>query len=415
MKNGYIRIHCIRLILTALLLLACTPAPAQDAGGIRLTDSTSLSPFVEASLSYDSNVLLLGKGLEQEDFYLDLVGGLSLLRKKEASTLNLRGWYQARRYEEFRLLDDETWQINGEYVGGYIDRAQLILKAKYGVLSDYEFTQSDLAAQFERSRAGDFMMETRTMRYRRILDSYSVGLARESRRFDLSVHGIYSSVDFDTDKATLYDWTEIFLQPRIGLRVSEKTSVTLGGEIGQQDSENDLNTLDFLRVRLGLYLTPSEKTKVDFGAGYQESKVDATSSSGSSLDTEKFHFDGNASWMATSKILLHVFAKNEILPTEAFQRNTKQVDQASVGGTYEITHQFYASLGLTYRRDEYTAPVRGVDDPLEELIGIQARLAFNSQKRNLGIYLKGRYEEFTSNIQTDYDQLRVSIGLNFAF
>lgn len=401
-------------VLMALLLFVWTPASAQDAAGIRLTDSTSLSPFVEANLTYDSNVLLLGEGLEEDDFYLDVVGGLSLLRKKEASTFNLRGWYQARRYEAYSLLDDETWQINGEYVGGYIDRAQVILKAKYGVLSDYEFTQSDLAAQFERSRAGDFMMETRTMRYRRILDSYSAGVARETRWFDLSLHGTYSAVEFDTTKATLYDWTELFIQPRIGLRASEKTSITLSGELGQQDSDNDLDTLDFLRVRLGLYLTPSEKTKVDFGAGYQETKVDATSSSGSSLDSERFHFDGNASWMATSKILLHVFAKNEILPTEAFQRNTKTVDQASIGGTYEITRQLFSSLGLSYRRDEYTAPVNGVD-ALEELIGIQARLAFNSQKQNLRIFLKGRYEEFTSNIQTDYNQLRLSIGLNFAF
>ena len=401
-------------VLMALLLFVWTPASAQDAAGIRLTDSTSLSPFVEANLTYDSNVLLLGEGLEEDDFYLDVVGGLSLLRKKEASTFNLRGWYQARRYEAYSLLDDETWQINGEYVGGYIDRAQVILKAKYGVLSDYEFTQSDLAAQFERSRAGDFMMETRTMRYRRILDSYSAGVARETRWFDLSLHGTYSAVEFDTTKATLYDWREIFIQPRIGLRASEKTSITLSGELGQQDSDNDLDTLDFLRVRLGLYLTPSEKTKVDFGVGYQETKVDATSSSGSSLDSERFHFDGNVTWMATSKILLHVFAKNEILPTEAFQRNTKTVDQASIGGTYEITRQLFSSLGLSYRRDEYTAPVNGVD-ALEELIGIQARLAFNSQKQNLRIFLKGRYEEFTSNIQTDYNQLRLSIGLNFAF
>ncbi len=397
------------------LLPAVRGVYAQDAAGIRLSKSISLSPFVEASLTYDSNVLLLSEGLEQDDFYLDLVGGLSLLRNKEASTFNLRGWYQARRYEQFVLLDDETWQINGEYVGGYIDRAQLILKAKYGILSDYEFTQSDLAAQFERSSAGEFLIETRTMRYRRILDSYTIGLARETRHFDLGLYGTYSSVEFDTDQARLFDWEEFFVQPRVGLRVSEKTSITLGGEIGQQKSENALDTLDFLRWRLGLYLIPSERTKVDFGVGYQETKVDATASDGSNLNTQRIHFDGNASWMATSKILLHVFAKNEILPTEAFQRNTKTVDQASVGGTYEITRQFVASLGLSYRRDTYTAPVRDVENPLEELAGIQARLAFNSQKQNLRLYLKGRYEEFTSNIQTDYTQLRLAIGVNLAF
>ncbi|MBT3296676.1 MAG: outer membrane beta-barrel protein [Verrucomicrobia bacterium] len=396
------------------LMFIGMPGYAQDAPGIRLTESTSISPFVEASYIYDSNVFLLREGLEQDDFYLDIVGGISLLRKTEASALNLRGWYQMRRYQEFDLLNDDTWQVNGEYVGGYIDRAQWVLKLKHGVLSDYEFTQSDLGAQFERSRAGDFMMETRTRRYRRVLDSASVGLARETRHFDLALLLAYAAVTFDTSKATLYNWTETYIQPRIGFRVSEKTSLTLSGEAGQQDSDNELDTLDFLRVRLGTYWTPSEKTKVDVGAGLQKQYLDSRGADDTRLDDASFHFDGNASWVATSKILLHVFGKNEYLPTEAFRQNTKKVDQGSVGGTYELTRQTYLSLGVSYRRDTYTAPINGVD-ALEELAGIQARIVFNSDKQNLRVYLRGRYEEFTSNIQEDYNQLRLTIGASLAF
>ncbi len=403
------------MLASVLLWLAAVHClQAQEASGIRLTESSSLSPFVEGSLTYDSNVLLLREGLERDDFYLDLVGGLSLLRKKEASTLNLRAWFQARRYAYFDLLDDETWQVNGEYVGGYIDRAQIVLKLRHGVLSDYEFTQSDLAAQYERSRAGDFLMENRTRRYRRILNSAAFGVARESRRFDLSAQLGFASVEFDTTRATLYDWHELFVQPRIGFRVSEKTSLTLGGELGLQESDNDLKELEFLRIRIGTYWTPSEKTRLDVGGGYQQQNAKRNAADGSSLDRKGFHFDGNASWAATSKILLHMFAKNEYLPTEAFRRNTKQVDQASVGCTYEISRHFLASLGLSYRRDSYTAPIGGVD-ALEELAGIQARLVFNSDKQNLNIYLRARYEEFTSNIQDDYNQLRLTLGASFAF
>jgi hypothetical protein len=408
----------LRLLRNYILgaLLACTVvgAHAQEAPGIRLTDSTSISPFIDGSCTYDSNVLLLREELEEDDFYFDLVGGLSLLRKKEASTLNLRGWYEMRRYQEFDQLDDETWQGNFEYVGGYIDLAQFILKLQYGTLSDYEFTQSDLAAQYERSRAGDFLMETRTRRYRRKLGSALVGVARETRLFDMSLHASYSSVEFDTTDARLYDWDEIYIQPRIGLRISEKTRLTLAGEVGQQDSESELDTLDFMRVRLGTYWTPSEKTKLDVGAGVQKQKTDAVGADNTSLDTTSFHFDGNASWAATSKLMLQAFGRNEMLPTEAFVVNTKRVDQGSVGCTYELTQLLYASLGVSYRRDTYTAPINGID-VLEELVGIQARLIFSSNKRNLKIYLRGRYEEFTSNLQSDYNQLRVAIGGSIAF
>lgn len=288
MSNGDIHKQGLRVAFV-LLMWAGMSGYAQDAPGIRLTETTSISPFVEASYTYDSNVLLLREGLEQDDLYLDVVGGLSLLRKTEASALNLRGWYQMRRYQEFDLLNDDTWQINGEYVGGYIDRVQWILKLKHGVLSDYEFTQSDLGAQFERSRAGDFMMETRTRRYKRVLDSASVALARETRHFDLSLLAAYAAVDFDTTKATLYSWSEAYIQPRIGFRVSEKTSLTLSGEAGQQDSDNELDTLDFVRARLGTYWTPSEKTKVDVGAGLQKQYLDSRGADDTRLDDATFH------------------------------------------------------------------------------------------------------------------------------
>lgn len=408
----FFNIPCV--ICCTFLAVAVSAARAQTSEGIHLTENISFSPFLEGSYTYDSNVLLLRKGLEQDDFYLDLVGGLSLLRKKEASTLNLRGWYQFREYQEFRLLNDETYQGVLDYVGGNIDRAQVLLKLNYGVLSDYEFTQSDLAAQHERSRASDFLMETRTRRYRRQLSSAVLGVARETRHFDMVLNAAYSSVKFETATIRLYNWEETYIQPKIGLRVSEKTAITLGGEIGQQESDNELDTLDFLRVRLGTYWTPSEKTKLAAGGGIQKQKVDATAADGTSLNTESFHFDGSASWAATTRILLQAFAKNEYLPTEAFTRNTKKVDQASVGCTYEMTDQFYGSLGLSYRRDTYTAPINGID-ALETLAGIQVRLVFNSDRKNLRVYLRGRYEEFESNIQDDYNQLRLTIGASIAF
>ena len=398
---------CLSMVLC--LFLAPRVCLGDEARGIKLTDRSSISPFIEGSFTYDDNVFLDPPGDEDDDFYLDLTIGLSFLRQTEGDNLNIQGWLQHRKYSTYTELDDNTWQERVEYVRGNPDRMQIRLKQRHGALSDYEFTQSDVSAASERREATQRLIETRTRRTARDLDDLEAALARETRRLEMQVRAAYAAVDFERSDYSLYNWYEYHLDPFIGLRISEKTTVTLSGSIGSQVSENELGELQYLRGLLGVRYYPTEKTKVTVGGGLQQHTVPDDPS----LDSTGFHFDAKAMWATTEKLTLQGYGRNEYQPTSAFATNTKRVDQGSVGAIYDLTRRIFATAGVSYRADNYTAPVGGVD-ALETHKGLQLKLNVRNKKKNITIYLRGRYEIFESNIQNDYNQLRLMLGANIA-
>jgi hypothetical protein len=408
-----LRFEVISVLAVAALLTGVQGTRSQEARGIRISENTSVSPFVEGSATYDSNVPLNPEDSEIDDYYMDLVGGLSFLWAPEAATLNVRGWYQWRRYMDFTELNKETWQENAEFVSGRRDRLQLKLTQRHGELADYEFTQSDVSAQAERQESGQRLIETRTRRTERSLDDFGASILREGRMITGFLGAYYASVSFDESEFDLRDWNEIYASPRLQVKISDKTTFSVSGDVGQQDSENELNEVSYVKGRIGLELTPSDKTNMRIEGGIQDHDVGGEESQ--DLDRTEFHFDVNTTWAMTRKTSLQLFGRNELLPTSAFTKNTKRVDQGSVGLVHNISHRLFGTAGVSYRRDDYTAPVGSVEDPLEELLGFQLRLVTRNRDRNLRIYGKGRYEIFTSNIQDEYTQLRLTAGASIAF
>ncbi len=53
-------------------------------------------------------------------------------------------------------------------------------------------------------------------------------------------------------------------------------------------------------------------------------------------------------------------------------------------------------------------------DAEEEIRGVQWKLKYDPKDKVVNLALNIRYEEFESNIQDDYTQLRVVLGLNCA-
>ncbi len=407
------RLGIISVIVAVVLQITVESPLAQDGRGIRVSENASISPFVEGSGTYDSNVPLNPEDSETDDYYMDLVGGLSFIWAPEAATLNLRGWYQWRRYRDFTELNKETWQENVEFVSGRRERLQLKLTQRHGELADYEFTQSDVSAQGERREAGQRLIETRTRRTERSLDDFGASVTREGRMFTGLLGAYHSSVSYDDSEFNLRDWNETYVSPRLGIKISDKTSLSVSGDVGRQDSDNELSDLRYIKARLGLDLKPSDKTEMRIEGGVQDHDVEGDEER--DLDRTEFHFDVNTTWAMSRKTTLQLFGRNEFLPTSAFTKNTKRVDQGSVGLVYDISQRFFWTGGVSYRRDDYTAPVGGVEDPLEELLGGQLRLVMRNRDRNVRIYGRARYEVFTSNIQDDYNQLRLTAGASVAF
>jgi len=402
----------------------CTEADAGPGSGIRLASDTTFSPFIEASYTYDSNPLLLPEGEELDDYFLDIVPALSFIKQNDRQSLSLRGWYQIRKYDEFTPLDDDTWQENIDWVYGDTRDLQLILSQRHGVLSDYEFTQGDTDAKNQSGEALLRMIETRTRRVHRALDDIGVGASHETDKTFIDIGVAYAAVAFEEEDG-LYDWSELLASGDVGYRATDKTVLGAHVELGQHDSDNELDTVDWLKGRLSTQYEPTYKTKIKIGAGLeshnagdatgaQSADLDTATSDSTDLDRLIFHYDARAIWAVTEKTDLQMFGRNEMLPTSAFAQNTKQINQGSVGIVYRPTETIQTTLGVSYRSDDYTRLISGVN-AFEELLGGQLRIVYDNRRRWLQIYLKARYEEFTSNIQDDYVQLRLTVGLNLKY
>ena len=94
MKRTRYGMGSLLLIVGILAPLTVTAGPRE---GFNLGAGFTLSPFVEGSLTYDSNIYLDPEGQETNDLFYGVVGGLSLIKRTEDVLMNLRGWYRIRR------------------------------------------------------------------------------------------------------------------------------------------------------------------------------------------------------------------------------------------------------------------------------------------------------------------------------
>lgn len=408
--------------------------------GIRFGNGWSLSPFVSGSVTYDSNVLLrydsyerneeLNEPERDDDIFYDLVGGLSLLKETDDITMNLRGLAKLRSYETYTPLDDQTFQQNFDAVLGDADGIRIKLSQQYSHVSDYEFTREESGLR-EQDMVTLRLIETRTMRTDRYIEDYGISVMDAFSKLQLQGGLGYGKVAFGDDtpiyfpKRNLRDWDEYEGSVNVGYRMTDKSSVFIAPSMGQHHSDNGLDTSTFVKLRAGFRSVPTIKVNYSIGCGLQyyrggdrTAEFDdinlGTTSSSDDLELQFFHYDMKAAWSLTERTDFQIFGRNEMIPTSAFDNNTKRVDQGSIGLIQRLGQKWSASLGLSYRQDTYTLPINRVDAH-EELAGILGKIQYDARKSWLQVTAQARYEEFTSNIQEDYQQLRATISADISY
>ena len=427
-------------MLMVCLLAAASSGSGEPGEGFRLGRGWSMSPFVEGVVTYDSNVLLrddeyerkeeLNEPEKDDDVFYDLVVGLSLLKEGTDVSLNLRALAQFRRYDIFTPLGDDTFQQSAEAVLGNREKLQVTVNQMYSHVSDYEFTTEESGLQ-ELDTVELRLIEGRTRRTDRYLQEYGVALAHDMSKLQIAGGLAYGKVHFGDDtpiyfpKRDLMDWEEYEGTLNLGYRISDKSSAFITPSFGLHHSENGLDASSYVTCLLGVRSEPTIKLNYAFGGGFQfysggtetaeieDIDLEETTRS-EDLDQQFFHYDGKIAWSVTDKLDLQIYGRNEMIPTSAFHGNTKRVDQGSIGLRQLLGRRWLTTLGFSYRVDSYTLPIGGID-ALEELVGVQATLQYDSQRRAIQVAAKVRYEEFTSNIQEDYQQLRASLSLNFTY
>jgi len=394
------------------LLSSGTVALSSPGDGINLGGGFSLSPFVRGSATYDSNVHLAETN-ETDDIFYGLVGGLSLLKTEEDMTINLRGWYRARRYQDTKVLDDEIFQENLDIVFGNIEKLQFRFDQRYSDVSDYEYTQPERGGEAHEDQTLR-LIEGRTRRTKRQLNDFGGSVARRSDKLLLKGKGGYASVDFDNP--TLHAWTEKEGEANLDYEITDKSSLSLVGVYGEHTTKNKLRDTRFTKLRVGTRSHRTDKVTFAMGAGIEIYRAEDAFGT-TNLNEETFHYDVSGAWAVTRKVSLQVFGRNEIIPTSAFVENTKEVSQFSLGALWRPFEDWQTTLGGSYRRDDYSRPIDGIDGK-ESLRGVQWKLGYVPTDQIMNITLNVRYEKFKTNLKHlnhDYDQLRVSLALNLTY
>jgi hypothetical protein len=430
-----------QLVLVVLFLCAGVRLGRSEPGeGVQLGRGWSLSPFVEGDITYDSNVLLRGDNYRREheldepapdeDVYTDLIGGLSLIKEGPDFTMNLRGLAQFRRYDYYTDLGDDTYQQNFSMVAGHPDRLELRLGQQFSHVSDYEFTREESGIR-EQDMVSMRLIETRTRRTDRFIEDYGASLSKDLHKLQLRGSVGYGRVHFGDDtpiyfpKYDLYDWDEYLGILDIGYQLTDKSSLFFAPSRGWQNSENGLTDSSFSKFRIGIRSFPTVKLNYNIGiglllyrGGYENTQVSDIDVDepvrAEELDQQFMHYDIRTVWSMSRRMDLQIFGRNEMIPTSAFDYNTKRIDQGSVGLVRLLGRRWLTSLGLSYRGDTYTLPVNGID-AFEKLVGLLVTLEYDTRHKWLRVAGRVRYEEFTSNIQEDYEQLRASLSLNLTY
>ena len=402
--------------LAVILFLAAAPgALAKPGEGIKIGNLT-LSPFVDISVTWDSNVFLTEED-ETEDFFLDIVPGIAFVNKTERLIVSGRGWGQFRRYQDETTLDSDTYGEKLGAVWGEEDRLTLGVNEKFIHLTDYELGPRSVDT-LNLTSQNLMLTEDRTERVER--DLFDVGPVAEyhvTEKFQVDVGYSYSSVEYETN--SLFDWYENRGQIEFRQKITDKSSALINGQYSQQSSDGYTNDSTYYIVRGGWLYEATKKTAFKASAGIESYDFGNTSPLGEDLNADIFSYDIAATWQATEKILVEGMARNGIQPAAQYASNTKEITLASVGASYDITKSWILSLAGSWRYDDYTGRVVDTDTgelrfKHRRLYGGRLRLDYKPSVKFYDLYAETTYEDSNTNVTDDYgnyDQWRIALGL----
>ena len=410
-----------RALLLWVWLVGVVAAFGGPGEGIRIGNLT-VSPFVDASITYDSNVFLTETN-RVEDFYIQLVPGIAFLNRTERVILSGRAWLQLRDYLEVNEKDNEALSaVNSEGVGeklgliiGDEEYPAVFISQKFVRLNDYElYPRSVDVLDVE----GNSLMltEDRSERVERDLFDFGGAVGRWlTDKLRVYVGYAYVYVDYDTD--LLNDWDEQRAQVAFLRKVTERTSILLTGQYGLQDSDGyDDETRDSF-VRIGVFKKTSAKTTVKGTFGFESFKADFLSEAGDSLDKDIFSYDVSGAWHATTRLILQLSGRNGIQPATQYDNNAKVLSLIQLGASYRLTETIRLSLAGSYREDDYIGRVIVDGEPQDKerrLLGGRLRMDYRPHLKFYDLYAEVSYEEVEDNLKDDYedyDQLRAGLGI----
>lgn len=400
-----------RWIAASIVLLNAVNVMAlvKPGQGIAL-GSFILSPFVDLNGTYDSNVRLLSTNTI-DDIFVDIMAGLACVNSNKNWEVNGRAWYMWRHYCNTPDLDHAEWSIRTDLGWGKRDSLKLDLNYKYRYTEDIDrnpTTSSGISSESQPL----ILAEDRALRVARTLHDLSIAGGRDlTDKTAVDLGYSYSSTEYPA--TNLNDWLEHKLLGEAGYRATDKTWIHLQLQAGLQDSDSLGRQSLFALLRLGAQTRTTEKISYKASLGFERYDYQYSYNTATQQEYNLFSFDITGKWKATRKLHFQLTGRNGVQPTAEYDNNIMTVYLASLSCEYYFNDPLYASLTGSYRHDFYEEQeiVDGILQDIENRqISGYARINYAPPKKFYKIYVEGRYE-ITRATWTDYDQLRLTLGL----
>jgi hypothetical protein len=384
-------------------------AIAEPGQGIKI-DNLTISPFMDLTARYDSNVYQSDK--DAKDDYIG-EGDIGVAVQNQTDMLDLGGrlWGQLRRYNDATEKDADDWGASAGILAGEKEMLAVALYGKYAKLEDFDRTPGSVDRMDLQEVALELTGDP-SERAKRELFEVDAGVGKQlTDKVDADL--AYSFFDVNYDESGYYNWKEHRGNLTGGYKVTDKTTALLTGVIGQQDSDGLKDKSDLGIVRLGLKQQLTDKTSVRVEGGYEHY------SSGAEGADEKniFNYMVNGAWQATDKITLKLTGKNGIVPASLYANNTKEVTSLALGGYYRLIETVQLGLSGSFSEDKYDRDVTVGTETKEDKTkryGGQFRVDYIPAADFYNVFASVSFTDADSTIE-DYEQWKAALGLQLRY
>ncbi len=402
------------------MAVAASGAPAKPGEGIQAGGDVVVRPFVDVAVSYDNNPLLLPKGEEVDDVFLDVSPGLRVTRAGEKLRMEGLLWWRFRRFEEFTSEDRNDWSEAVTLSLGRRGGWRLRFHQRFGRVSDYDLSIRTMDASAERT--GD--------RYLERPEASPLSVMERSERLDRDILdcgiGVGGPVTDTTTLDALYDYGSINYMStnlldsveqkgsvKIARKITDKSSAILVGELIHMNNDSLANPAYYYAARAGWRWQGTFKSRFEGSAGYSGFTVDDPSM-GDTLDRDEFSYDVAWYWQAWPKLSMALGGRSEMQLAADTPQNAKLVNMITSSAQYSATKRLFLNLLVGYRHEDFTQGEALAEDVaikrvVEQLHG---RMRCDYRLHNgLSVYGEIWMEDTTDNVRGDYSETRGTLGL----
>ncbi len=396
-------------------------AQIQPGNGIKLGKTTLLTPEISAAYTWDNNVNLRRRALdeggnvldeESEDSYVSGRLSLALRHWNRSMQINSKVWYNVENYKEFDELDEPTY---GADFGIFWARpgADTTIRA--------DFSYQVAVDKTERSEGfiGDSTLTTE-------LENIAERVDREETRGSITLDQklitdmrgslSYSYSDFAYVQEEYNDRVSHAINAEANYQVTDKTQPYFRIGLGIDDDEGLDGNAENPYYLIGVRHQPTAKLNFDLAVGHETytrtplEGVDA----GIELEDSDLKWTANVNYNMTHKTRISLNGRSGYSSVASPGSSSRREVSASLALDHQTTRQLSQRLSVAWREDDYLTPIpaRGsLFDEMKETIWYQYRVDYQTVRPWLFLFAGISYEDGSSQIPGDsYTQAEISVG-----